>query len=89
MPPDVAVEISAPGQGLARHMDRCRWYVAHGMPGSLLVHPERRTVWTFRPGAEGRPLRGDDVVDLGDVFEGFSFTVADLFGALRPSSRSG
>jgi Uma2 family endonuclease len=86
VPPDVAVEIWSPGQGVPRQMDRCRWYVAHGVAVSLLVHPERRTVWTFRPGAESGPLQNDDVVDLGDVFEGLTFTVAELFGALRPRS---
>ena len=88
VPPDVAVEIWSPGQGLARQMDRCRWYVAHGVPVSLLVHPDRRTVWMFRPDAESGPLQNDDVIDLGDVFEGLSFTVADLFGALRPQRHS-
>jgi Uma2 family endonuclease len=84
VPPDVAVEIWSPGQGLEKQMDRCRWYVAHGVPVSLLVHPERRTVWTFRPGAESGPLQSSDVINLGDIFPGLSFTVADLFAKLRP-----
>jgi Uma2 family endonuclease len=83
VPPDIAVEIWSPGQGLARQMDRCRWYIAHGVPISLLVHPERRAVWTFRPGAESGPLQGADIVDLDDVIPGFSFVVNDLFAVLR------
>ena len=86
LPPDVAAEIWSPGQALGRQMDRCRWYVAHGVPVSLLVHPDRRTVWTFRPGAESGALQNDEVVDLGDVFPGLSFTVAELFGALHRRS---
>jgi Uma2 family endonuclease len=85
--PDVAVEISSPGQGLIRQMERCRWYVAHGIPVVLLVRPERRAIWTFRPGIESGPLQGDDAIDLGDILEGLSFTVAELFGAMRPRSR--
>jgi Uma2 family endonuclease len=85
--PDVAVEISSPGEGPTRQMERCRWYVAHNVPVSLLVRPERRAVWTFRPGIESGPLQGEDVIDLGDVFEGLSFTIAKLFGAMRPRSR--
>jgi hypothetical protein len=65
-------------------MDRCRWYVAHGVAVSLLIHPHHRTVWTFRPDAEVGPLLHDDLIDLGDVFPGLAFTVADLFTALRP-----
>jgi Uma2 family endonuclease len=85
--PDIAVEISSPGQGLTRQMNRCRWYVAHGVPVALLVRPDCPPFWTFRPGTEIGPLQGEDVIDLGDVFEGLSFTVAELFGAMRPRSR--
>lgn len=86
VPPDVAVEISSPGQTMAQQMDRCRWYVAHEVPVALLVHPERRTLWTFRPGLESGPLQGAATVDLGDVIDGFSFTVSKLFEALRPGA---
>lgn len=82
-PPDVAVEIWSPGQTLSQQIERCRWYVTHEVPVALLVHPERRVVWTFRPGVESGPLRGTDNIDLGDVFEGLSFTVSELFAALR------
>jgi Uma2 family endonuclease len=86
VPPDVAVEIWSAGQVLSAQMDRCRWYIAHDVPISLLLHPERRTVWTFRPGVESGPLQAARVVDLSDVFEGLSFSVAELFEALRPGS---
>jgi Uma2 family endonuclease len=61
--------------------------VAHGVPVALLVRPDCPPFWTFRPGTEIGPLQGEDVIDLGDVFEGLSFTVAELFGAMRPRSR--
>lgn len=83
VPPDVAVEIAYPGQGLDRLMVRCRWYVEHGVPISLLIHPGQRAVWTFRPGAETGPLQGTYAVNLGDVIPRFSFTVAELFDALH------
>jgi Uma2 family endonuclease len=83
IPPDVAVEIWSPGQTLGDQMERCRWYVAHEVPVALLVHPHRRTVGTFRPDAEDGPLRDSDMVDLNDVFASLSFTVSELFEALR------
>jgi Uma2 family endonuclease len=83
VPPDIAVEIWSEGQVLGQQMDRCRWYVAHDVPVALLVHPNRRTVWTFRPGAESGPLRGQDVIDLGDIAAGLSFTADELFAGLR------
>ena len=92
-PPDVAVEIASLGQGLAQQQDRCRWYVAHGVPVALLVHPERRAVWTFRPGAEPGmtaeqgSLHGDDLIDLSGVAPELTFTVVDLFSDRRPRRR--
>jgi Uma2 family endonuclease len=83
VPPDAASEIASPGQGFAGQRQRCRWYLNHGVPLSLLFRPEQRAVWTFRPGAEQGPLRDDDMIDLDDVFPGLSFTVAELFSALR------
>jgi Uma2 family endonuclease len=81
--PDIAVEIWSAGQVLGTQMDRCRWYVAHGVPVAILVHPDRRRVWTIRPGAERGPLEGTDVIDLSDVSDGLAFTVDDLFEELR------
>jgi Uma2 family endonuclease len=83
VPPDVAVEIWSAGQVLGQQIERCRWYVAHDVPVSLLVHPQRHTVWTFRPGAESGPLTGTDVVDLSDISDGLSFSVDDLFEELQ------
>jgi Uma2 family endonuclease len=85
VPPDMAVEVSAPGQGLTEQLERCRWYVSHGVSVAVLIRLDRRAIWTFRRDVEVGPLRGSDVVDLGDVIPGFSFVVDNLFGALRPS----
>jgi Uma2 family endonuclease len=83
LPPDIAVEIWSPGQVLGDQIDRCRWYVAHDVPVALLVHPERRRAWTFRPGAERGPLTGTDLIDLSDVSQGLAFTVEELFEELQ------
>lgn len=83
VPPDVAVEVWSEGQVLGDQIERCRWYVAHDVRVSLLVHPQRRLAWTFRPGAESGPLAGTDVIDLSDLSQGLSFTVDELFDELR------
>ncbi|MBA2447920.1 MAG: Uma2 family endonuclease [Chloroflexi bacterium] len=36
-PPDIAVEVISPGQTLKELVDRCRWYVEHGVRVVLLV----------------------------------------------------
>lgn len=83
VPPDVAVELQSPGQGLDDQMERCRWYVAHGVRISLLAHPDRELIWVFRPGSETGPLKGDAVVDLSPEIPGFSFIVAELFAVFQ------
>ena len=84
--PDITVEIVSPDQSVRAQIDRCRWYVANGVRIALLVHPQDRlgrSVRAFRSAVETPPLRGADRVDLGDVIPGFSFTVDELFAALR------
>ena len=85
-PPDVAVEFWSPGQTLRDLVDRCRWYVEHGVPVSLLVHPGRRWVRVFRPETELGPLSSPARIDLGDVLPGFVLDLAELFRWLRARS---
>jgi Uma2 family endonuclease len=83
VPPDIAVEIQSPGQSLVDQMDRCRWYVAHGVRVSLLAHPEREIIWVFRPDSETGPLEGSSAVDLNPEIPGFSFVVSELFAVFQ------
>ena len=82
-PPDIAVEIASAGQTRKELVDRCRWYVEHGVQVALLVLPRIRSVRVFRAGAELGPLTGSDHIDLGDVLPGFELAVDKLFDALR------
>ncbi len=81
-PPDIAVEIRSPGQRRAGQVERCRWYVAHGVLIALLADPRDESVTRFQEGTPERVLRGSDRIDLDDVLPGFELTVKDLFGAL-------
>jgi Uma2 family endonuclease len=81
-PPDIAIEIVSPGQSLRELIEKCRWFVDHGVPIALLVHPERRWVRTFRLGAPPELLRGDDRIDLDEVLADFELTVDALFETL-------
>jgi Uma2 family endonuclease len=81
-PPDTAIEIGSPGQTISQLLRRARWYVDHGARISLVADPHRRAIYTIRAGLESGPLRGADVVDLGDVLPGFSFVVGELFGEI-------
>jgi Uma2 family endonuclease len=81
-PPDIAIEILSPGQAVAELIDKCRWYVEHGVEIALLVVDRDRTVRRFHRGADMEVLRGEDPIDLGSVLPSFRLTVRDLFDSL-------
>lgn len=81
-PPDIAVEIVSPEQSVGDLLDKCRWYVDHGVTIALVVDPEHELVWEVRPGAEPHVPRGRDRIDLDAVLPGFELTVDGLFATL-------
>lgn len=82
IPPDIAIEIVSPEQSRRLLDERCRWYVANGVLIVLLVDTDDETVREYRPDVEPHVLRGDDMLDLGDVLPGFTLVVAELFAVL-------
>jgi Uma2 family endonuclease len=83
LPPDIAVEVSSPGQTVTNLSERCRWFVAHDVTIALLVVPRRRTVYRFHAREAERALSGGQRIDLDDVLPGFELTAPTLFAALR------
>jgi Uma2 family endonuclease len=83
-PPDIAVEIVSPEQGVNWLLRKCLWYVEHGVAVALLIDPVDESVLLFRQNANPRPLTGSDPVDLGELLPGFSVTVEEIFNTLRP-----
>ena len=81
-PPDIAIEIVSPEQSVPKLVEKCRWFVDHGVPIALLVHPYREWVQRFVRGAPPGMLRGGDPIDLDEVLPGFELTVAQLFATL-------
>jgi Uma2 family endonuclease len=82
VPPDIAVEVTSPGQSIEDQDDRCRWMVSNGVTVALRVNPRTEVVRMFRVDGESDDLRGIDVIDLEDVAPGLRFTVDELFSAL-------
>jgi Uma2 family endonuclease len=81
-PPDIAVEIVSPGQGVSELIDKCVWYVRNGVRIALVVDTYHDTVLRLRPDALPDVLTGDDRIDLDEVLPGFQLTVAELFSSL-------
>lgn len=84
VPPDIAVEVSSPDQSVAELVRKCLRYAELGVPITLLVAIEDRTVFVFRPGQQTRALQGADRIDLSDVLPAFDLTVDGLFTMIRP-----
>jgi Uma2 family endonuclease len=82
-PPDIAVEIVSPDQSVGALIRKCVWYVEHGVKIAVLVDPDDRSVFSFRPGLAPQVLRGDDQLPLDDVLADVSITVGFLFNSLQ------
>jgi Uma2 family endonuclease len=80
--PDIAIEITPPGQGRGAQLDRCRAFVASGSHAALLFEPAGRTVTEVRPAGVERTHARGDVIDLGDIVAGLTLNVGDLFAEL-------
>jgi Uma2 family endonuclease len=76
--PDIAVEIVPPGDSAKGVQRKVEDRLSHGTRAVLVMHPATRSVDLSRPD-RSVTLHDDDVVDLGDVLEGFRCRVLDLF----------
>jgi Uma2 family endonuclease len=83
IPPDIAIEIASPGQSRQNQIERCQQFVAQGARIALMFDSCTKSVIDVRPGGVERRLRGNDVLDLGDVIPGLTLVVGELFAALR------
>ncbi|MBA2449520.1 MAG: Uma2 family endonuclease [Chloroflexi bacterium] len=81
-PPNIAIEIRSPDQGIGDLVDKCRRFLAHGTELALVVVPEHRTVILVRADESVTTLRGDDRIDLSPVLPDFELTVRELFEML-------
>lgn len=59
---------------------KVRDYLAAGTRLVWVIDPHRRTVTVYRPGADPRVLRPDDLLDGGDILPSFTVPVRRLVG---------
>jgi Uma2 family endonuclease len=85
-PPDIAVEIASPGQGVNAQVRRCVWHVENGVLIAMQVDPSDRSVALFRAGVAPRAVVGAEAIDFSAVLPGFELTVDQLFATLRLES---
>jgi Uma2 family endonuclease len=78
--PDLAVEVVSPDEDVFK---KVREYIAAGTRIVWTVYPDERTVYVFRPADEGelrvQMFGPDDTLDAGDVLQGFTLSVREIF----------
>lgn len=83
-PPDLAVEVRSPNDRPGEIARKVADYLAHGVRAVWELDPDARTITVHRPGTPPRVLRGDDVLDGGDVLPGFGVVTSAIFADLDP-----
>lgn len=77
--PLVVVEIVSPQQSVVRLVERCTWYVEHGVLLALLVDPTDRSVLAFLPSEVPRAVRGPEPIPWLHVLPEVPITADNLF----------
>lgn len=80
-PPDLAVEVLSPGDGVGDAEAKAGAWLAHGANEVWGVDPRRRCVVVHRPGERAAVLGETDSLDGGRLVPGFTCRVGELFPA--------
>ena len=79
-PPDLAVEVTSPGDTRREVADKVASWLAAGTRLVWVVDPKRTTVTIHEPDVTPRRLEGSDVLDGEPLFPGFRLPLTDIFG---------
>ncbi len=77
--PDLVVEVASSSQARPELIDKAQQWLDRGVRLVWLIWPDQREVDVCVPGAEPRTLRGDDMLDAGDILPGFSVAIDKLW----------
>jgi Uma2 family endonuclease len=78
-PPDLAVEITSPSNRASEMQEKVSDYLDAGVRAVWVFDPPTRTVSVYQPDGSARLLRGEDVLEGGDVLPGFRLLLAGFF----------
>ena len=76
-PPDVAFEVTSPGDRRGEVQSKMRSWLEAGTRAVVVLDPRKRTAAIHRPGVPPVALGADDPLDLDDVLPGFAPFVSD------------
>lgn len=77
--PDLAVEVISPGDTYTEVAEKVDEWLAAGCAMVWVVNPRRETIEVYRSPEDITVLRKDEILDGGDVIEGFQCLVRDIF----------
>ena len=78
-PPDLAIEILSPDQGMGRFTEKIVFFLRHGVRLIWVVDAQAETITVLRPDADPVTLTVTDTLDGADVLPGFTLPVAEIF----------
>jgi Uma2 family endonuclease len=78
-PPDLAVEITSPGNRVSEIQEKVKAYLDAGVRMVWVIDPHSRTATVYRAGGEARLLGAEDSLDGGAVLPGFRLPLISLF----------
>jgi Uma2 family endonuclease len=77
--PDFVLELRSPSDALAMLEDKMEEYMANGAQLGLLVDPETRSVYIYRPGQPVERLEDPETVVGDPILPGFTLNVRDIW----------
>jgi Uma2 family endonuclease len=77
--PDLVLELRSPSDRIDDLHGKLREYLANGAQVGLLVDPDARVVWIYRPGGTVERHDAPEHVEIGPVMPGFALYTAEIF----------
>jgi Uma2 family endonuclease len=78
--PDLAVEVISPGDTYTEVEEKVAEYLESGTRLVWIVNPRRKTITVYNARKDITILTDKDILDGGEVVQGFNCKVGDIFG---------
>lgn len=82
VPPDLAVEVASPGNTTEDMIEKIEQFFDAGVRQVWVLYPKRRVVYVYISRDDVKILRGEVVLQGGDILPGFEVKVSDIFMVL-------
>jgi Uma2 family endonuclease len=83
--PDLVVEVISPSDRKNEFEEKTRAWLNAGVHCVLNVHPKERIATVHRPQHDAEEFQTDEVIDLGDIVDGWKPPVRSFFGSDQDS----